>query len=195
MALTGAGCRSGVSAGALDNWTDTVFSSLTPELEAVLAHPVVEQDVAPSTQNQALQAISFLYREVLEQPILGDINALRSREHRRLPTVLTPNEVRAMLNQLTGVYHLCTALLYGSGLRVNECLPLRVKDIDLDHCEIIVRSGKGDQDRVTMQPESIVTELRAHLQMVQAPHQRDLALGQGRASLPHALAAKYPNAS
>ena len=82
-----------------------------------------------------------------------------------------------MLNQLTGVYHLCTALLYGSGLRVNECLSLRVKDIDLDRREIIIRSGKGDQDRITMLPESIAPELRAHLQMVQAQHQRDLALG------------------
>ena len=100
-----------------------------------------------------------------------------------------------MLNQLTGVYHLCTALLYGSGLRVNECLSLRVKDIDLDRREIIIRSGKGDQDRITMLPESIAPELRAHLQMVQAQHQRDLALGQARAPLPHALAAKYPNAS
>ncbi len=81
-----------------------------PELEAFLTHLAVEQDVAPSTQNQALQAILFLYREVLEQPILGDVNALRAREHRRLPTVLTQNQVRAVLNQLTGVYHLCAAL-------------------------------------------------------------------------------------
>ena len=166
-----------------------------PELEAFLTHLAVEQDVAPSTQNQALQAILFLYREVLEQPISGNINALRAREHRRLPTVLTPNEVRAVLNQLTGVHHLCAALLYGSGLRVNECLSLRVKDIDLDRREIIVRSGKGDQDRVTMLPESILTELGAHLQMVHAQHQRDLVLDHGRIPLPHALAAKYPNAA
>jgi integron integrase len=166
-----------------------------PELEAFLTYLAVEQDVAPSTQNQALQAILFLYREVLEQPIEGDIDALRARERRRLPTVLTQNEVRAVLNQLTGIYHLCAALLYGSGLRVSECLSLRVKDIDLDRREIIVRSGKGEQDRVTMLPESLGPELRAHLQLVQAQHQRDLALGQGRAPLPHALAVKYPNAS
>lgn len=137
----------------------------------------------------------FLYREVLERPITGDINAMRAREHYRLPTVLTQNEVKRVLNQITGTCHLHAALLYGGGLRASECLSLRIKDIDLDRCEIIVRSRKGDQDRVTMLPQSIVLELRAHLQIVQAQHQRDLALGHGRVPLPHALAAKYPNAS
>ena len=164
------------------------------EIESFLTHLVVERNVAPSTQNQALHAILFLYREVLEQPIPERINALRAQERRRLPTVLTLDEVKRLLNQIAGVPHLVALLLYGSGLRVREALSLRVKDIDFDRCQIAVRAGKGDKDRITMLPESATSELDAQIQVAKALHQRDLTQGHGRAPLPYALASKYPNA-
>ena len=164
------------------------------EIESFLTHLAVERNVAPSTQNQALHAILFLYREVLEQPIPERINAVRAQERRRLPTVLTLDEVQRLLIQITGVSHLVALLLYGSGLRVREALSLRVKDIDFDRRQITVRAGKGDKDRITMLPESAISELEAQLQVAKALHERDLAQGQGRAPLPYALASKYPNA-
>jgi integron integrase len=165
------------------------------EVEAFLTNLAVEQNVAPSTQNQALQALLFLYRDVLGCPITGDIKALRAKETRRLPTVLTTQEVRTVLKYLTGVNHLVALLLYGSGLRVNECLSLRVKDIDFESREITVRAGKGDKDRMTMLPQSAIPELQAHLELVKAQHARDLALGHGSVPLPDALAHKYPHAA
>ncbi len=165
------------------------------EIEAFLTHLAVEGNVAPSTQNQALHALLFLYRDVLEQPIVGNVDALRAREHRRLPTVLTAEETQRVLGQLNGVYHLIGLLLYGSGLRVQECLSLRVKDIDFTHREIIVRSGKGDKDRVTMLPEKAIPELETHLTQVRTQHERDLQRGYGMAPLPDALERKYPNAN
>ena len=164
------------------------------EIESFLTHLAVERNVAPSTQNQALHAILFLYREVLEQPIPERINAIRAQERRRLPTVLTLDEVQQLLVQITGVPHLVSLLLYGSGLRVREALSLRVKDIDFDRRQITVRAGKGDKDRVTMLSESAIPELEAQLQVTKALHERDLAQGHGRAPLPYALASKYPNA-
>jgi integrase len=126
------------------------------EVEAFLTHLAVEENVAPSTQNQALL---FLYRDVLERPIAGDIKALRAKQTRRLPTVLTVQEVQTVLKHLTGVNHLVALLLYGSGLRVNECLSLRVKDITFEACEITVRAGKGAKDRMTMLPQLAIPEL------------------------------------
>ncbi|GIV79148.1 MAG: integron integrase [Litorilinea sp.] len=164
------------------------------EIEAFLTHLAVEGNVAPSTQNQALHALLFLYRDVLEQPIIGNVEALRARERRRLPTVLTVEETQRVLNHLEGVYHLIGLLLYGSGLRLQECLSLRVKDIDFARREITVRSGKGDKDRVTMLPEKALPELEAHLVQVRLQYERDLARGYGMAPLPDALARKYPNA-
>jgi integrase len=113
------------------------------EIESFLAHLAVERNVAPSTQNQALHAILFLYREVLEQPMPDRINALRAQERRRLPTVLTMAEVQRLHDQIAGVPHLVVLLLYGSGLRVQEALSLRVKDIDFDQRQIPVRVGKA----------------------------------------------------
>ncbi len=165
-----------------------------PEIESFLTHLAVDRNVAPSTQNQALHAILFLYREVLEQPVHERINALRAQERRRLPTVLTVDEVQQPLNQMSGVAHLVALLLYGSGLRVREALSLRIKDIDFSRSQITVRAGKGDKDRITVLPESAISELEAQLQVAKAFHERDLAQGHGRAPLPHALATKYPNA-
>lgn len=165
-----------------------------PEIESFLTHLAVDRNVAPSTQNQALHAILFLYREVLEQPVHERINALRAQERRRLPTILTADEVQRLLNQMSGVAHLAALLLYGSGLRVREALSLRIKDIDFTRSQITVRAGKGDKDRITLLPASAIPEVEAQLQVAKALHDRDLAQGHGRAPLPHALATKYPNA-
>ncbi len=131
---------------------------------------------------------------MLEEPIPERINALRAQERRRLPTVLTVEEVQRLLKQMAGVPHLVALLLYGSGLRVREALSLRIKEIDFDQRHITVRAGKGDKDRITILPSSAIPELEAQLRVAQALHARDLAQGHGRAPLPHALATKYPNA-
>lgn len=164
------------------------------EIEAFLTHLAVEGKVAPSTQNQAMHAILLLYRDVLSLPLDGKVNALRAQERRRLPTVLSVAEVQQLLSQLSGVSHLIASLLYGSGLRVQECLSLRVKDIDFEQKQIIVRAGKGDKDRVTLLPQSTLPALTSQLEVVHALHERDLAQGHGRVPLPNALARKYPNA-
>jgi integron integrase len=165
-----------------------------PEIEAFLTHLAVDRNVAPSTQNQALHAILFLYRDVLEQPINGRIDALRARERRRLPVVLTTDEVTRLLSHLSGVSHVAALLLYGSGLRVRECLSLRVKDVDVAPRQLTVRAGKGNKDRITVLPARAVAEVETQLQVTKALHERDLAQGHGRAPLPHALDRKYPNA-
>ena len=126
------------------------------EIEAFLTHLAVDRNVASSTQNQALHAILFLYREILEQPIAEQINALRAQERRRLPTVLTIDEVQRLLSHLDGVNHLVASSLYGTGLRVREGLALRVKDIDIAQRHITVRAGKGDKDRVVPLPMKLV---------------------------------------
>ncbi|HRQ39773.1 MAG TPA: integron integrase [Chloroflexota bacterium] len=165
------------------------------EIEAFLTHLAVEKNVAASTQNQALQAILFLYREVLEQPLDFNIQAMRAKRPQRLPTVLNKEEVNLVIAELGGVPKLVVQLLYGSGLRVNEALSLRVKDIDFKRQEIIVRAGKGNKDRVTVLPTALAQPLQEHLRQVRRQHERDLARGEGRAPLPYALASKYPNAN
>jgi integron integrase len=164
------------------------------EIEAFLTHLAVDQDVAAPTQNQALSALLFLYRKILFQEIELPLNAVRARRPHRLPTVLSRDEVGRLLNALTGANQLKAKLLYGSGLRLMECLRLRVKDIDFDLLQITVRDGKWLKDRTTMLPESLVPILREHLEHVRQLHQQDLALGLGAVTLPHALATKYPNA-
>ena len=164
------------------------------EIEAFLTHLAVEENVAASTQNQALSALLFLYREVLHKELDGPINALRAKKPKRLPTVLTKEEVHRLIGHLSGDHLLMAKLLYGSGLRLMECLRLRVKDIDFAQRQIIVRDGKGEKDRVTMLPESLVAPLQAHLQSVERLHQEDLARGFGAVYLPYALERKYPNA-
>lgn len=165
------------------------------EISAFLTHLAVEGKVSASTQNQALAALLFLYRYVLGTGVgnLGEI--ARARKPLRLPVVLTPPEVRGVLERLQGAEHLAVSLMYGTGLRLMECLRLRVLDIDFQRNEITVRSGKGDKDRITMLPESLKAPLRAQLRRAEAVHQEDLADGWGRVMMPEALARKYPNAA
>ena len=164
------------------------------EVTAFLNHLASERRVAAATQNQALSAILFLYREVLgrELPWLDGVQ--RPTRPPRLPVVLTRAEVERLLAQLTGTRWLVASLLYGAGLRGMECLRLRVKDVDLSYRQVLVRDGKGEKDRVTMLPEKLVEPLRAHLDRVRVLHARDLREGYGEVQLPYALARKYPRA-
>jgi len=147
-----------------------------PEVEAFLSYLAGDERVAASPQNQALSALLFLYREVLHQN-LGPVDALRAQKPRRLPTVLTRDEVQRLLGQLSGTHQLMARLLYGSGLRLMECLRLRVKDLDFDDRTVTVRDGKGGQDRVTILPDRLIAPLQEHLRQVKALHDRDLAQG------------------
>jgi len=165
------------------------------EVRAFLTHLAVTDQVAASTQNQALNALVFLYRQVLGGE-LGDFRGFeRARRPVRLPVVLTREEVVRLLAVVPGAVQLPVRLLYGSGLRLMELLRLRVKDLDLERRQLTVREGKGDKDRVTMIPESLVELLRAHLVEVRAWHEADRRAGAGRVWLPEALARKYPNAA
>ena len=165
-----------------------------PEVTSFLNHLARDRDVAAATQNQALSALLFLYKEVLSTP-LPWLDALeRAKRPARLPTVLTRAEIQRLLVQLTGAKWLMASLLYGSGLRLRECLNLRVKDIDFDYRQILVRDGKGGKDRATMLPASAIEPLRRQLDYARAMHERDIASGHGDVELPHALARKYPKA-
>ena len=169
---------------------------LGPEaITAFLNHLATERRVGPSTQNQALNAIVFLYRWVLGVDVGELAGLVRARKPRRLPVVLTRREVRALLGRLSGTAQLVASLLYGSGLRLLECLELRVKDVDFERREIVVRQGKGRKDRVAPLPDACVGPLRAQLERVRSLHQRDLAAGFGRVRLPGALERKYPAAA
>lgn len=163
------------------------------EVEAFLIYLAVDQHVAASTQNQALSALLFLYNEVLDKP-LGWVDVTWAKKPERLPIVLTREEVRAVLAQLSGDILLIVQLLYGAGLRLKECLGLRVQDIDFGQRLIVVRNGKGQKDRTTTLPDRIVPDLRKHLATVQKQHHTDLQKGYGRAPLPDALDRKYVNA-
>ncbi|MBL8273165.1 MAG: integron integrase [Xanthomonadales bacterium] len=164
------------------------------EVEAFLTTLAARWDVAASTQNQALAALLFLYREVLGQALPWMETIKRARRPERLPVVLSPGEVHAVLQKLDGIHWLVGALLYGTGMRLLECLRLRVKDIDIARREITVRSGKGNKDRVTMMPARLASPLRRQIAMVRELHRLDLADGFGAVHLPHALARKFPNA-
>lgn len=165
------------------------------EVSSFLSHLASDRHVSASTQNQALSALLFLYRAVLARD-LGELPGLvYAKRSRRLPVVMTRDEVRAVLGRLSGPKWLVAALLYGSGLRLLEGLRLRVKDVDFASRQLVVRSGKGDRDRVTMLPRMVVASLRAHLQTVKVQHERDLAEGAGRVALPGALARKYKEAA
>jgi len=164
------------------------------EVEAFLTHLAVEQKVAPSTQNQALSALVFLYWEVYQWDTDWNLNAERATPTRYLPTVLTPEEVQSILKQIPGVYQLVAKVLYGGGLRLSEGLKLWVKDLDFAQHQIVVRDGKGRESRVTMLPNSLIEPLTQHLQWVKRIHQQDLAQGYGSVYLPYALERKYPNA-
>lgn len=163
-------------------------------IEAYLNHLAL-QNVAASTQNQAFSAILFLYKHVLRQELPGQVKAVRAKKPQRVPTVLTRAEVWQVIDRLSSAHKLIAILLYGSGLRLLECLRLRVKDIDFAQHQIIVRNGKGNKDRITMLPNRAETVLSKHLKGVQALHQKDLDLGYGAVYLPNALDKKYPNAN
>jgi integron integrase len=165
------------------------------EVEAFLSDLAVRGEVAVATQNQALAALLFLYRHVLGQDLPWLTNVVRPRKPRRLPVVLTRTETRAVLAQLSGVYWLIGNLLYGSGLRLMECLRLRVQDIDFNYSRVMVRSGKGGKDRVTVLPEMIVAPLRLHLQVMEERHRAAVREGYGGVELPAAVAHKSPAAA
>jgi integron integrase len=165
-----------------------------PEIEAFLTHLAVQKRVAASTQNQALSALVFLYRHVLHQDMGGKIDAVRAKQSRYLPTVLTHSESLAVIDQLSGVHQLVAKLLYGSGLRLSEALRLRVKDIDFAQAQLVVRDGKGGNSRITMLPTSLTGALTEHLHHTRWQHQQDLARGYGSVYLPYALERKYPHA-
>jgi integron integrase len=163
------------------------------EIRSYLAHLAIQKNVAASTQNVALSALLFLYKQVLfvELPYIDQIE--RARKPARLPVVFTEDEVRAILGKMNGVHHLIASLLYGAGLRLTECLSLRVKDIDVHYQQICVRDGKGFKDRLTMLPTSVIEPLQIQLRYAQRLHQDDLAQGYGKVFLPNALDKKYPN--
>ncbi len=166
-----------------------------PEVEAFLSHLAVAGKVAASTQNQAKSALLFLYREVLAIELPWLENVTQAKTPQRLPVVLTVSEVKSVLNRLDGALWLMASLLYGGGLRLMECVRLRVKDVDFEMRQVTVREGKGFKDRVTMLPESSIAPLQAHLARVRALHDEDVAGGYGAVYLPYALEKKYPNAA
>ena len=151
------------------------------EVSGFLTHLAVEGQVSASTQNQALSALLFLYRDVLMLNLPWLDTVVRAKPSKHLPVVLTRQEVAALLAQAEGLYALQLRLLYGTGMRLMECMRLRVKDVDFGRCEILVRDGKGAKDRVTMLPQSLVTPLQEHLQRRHAIHEADLQAGMGLA--------------
>lgn len=166
----------------------------TPEVEAFLTWLAVDQSVAPPTQNQALSALLFLYRHVLQVELTGPVDAIRARKDRRLPTVLTKGEVQRLFDQMAGLHQLMAQLLYGSGMRIMECIRLRIQDLEFARQQIMVRDTKGNQDRVTLLPQRLIPPLQQHLHEVKRLHDQDLAQGHGAVYLPYALARKYPHA-
>ncbi|OGW62144.1 MAG: integrase, partial [Nitrospirae bacterium RIFCSPHIGHO2_01_FULL_66_17] len=165
------------------------------EVEAFLTHLAVEGKVAAATQNQALNAIVFLYKQVLKREVGQFENLVWAKRNPRVPVVLTVGEVKSVLDRIDGVPGLMARILYGSGLRLMECCQFRVKDVDFAYRQITVRDGKGHKDRVTMLPASLAEPLKTHLERVRAIHDQDLADGHGDVYLPNALERKYPNAN
>ena len=163
------------------------------EIGEFLTDLAVNKHVGSSTQNQALNALVFLYKHVLKKEPGIFEGVIRAKRPERLPTVLTRVEVKRLLNGLNGTYKLMGDLLYGTGMRVMELLRLRVKDLDFEKTTITIRQGKGDKDRITMMPEIIIQKLREHLERVKLLHENDLKSGMGRVYLPDALEVKYPN--
>jgi integron integrase len=166
-----------------------------PEIEAFLSHLAVDLKVSGSTQNQAFNAILFLYKEVLKKELDDSINAIRAKKPKRLPTVMTKDETMKVIGAVPADHQLMVKLIYGGGLRLMECLRLRVKDIDFGNNQILVRDAKGMKDRITVLPDALKPSLKEHLERVRLVHQNDVAKGYGRVYLPYALERKYPNAS
>lgn len=165
-----------------------------PEVAAFLTHLATERHVSASTQNQAKAALLYLYKEVLQVDLPWLDEVVQAKASRRLPVVLTPSEVRDLLQHMSGTTGLIAQLLYGTGMRLLECLRLRVKDVEFARREIVVREGKGNKDRITVLPENLIAGLQTQLDKAKALHEKDLADGFGRVLLPHALALKYPKA-
>ena len=165
------------------------------EINEFLSFLAIKKHVTASTQNQALCAIVFLYRHVLNKDIGLMDGLIRAKRPGRLPVVLSKAEVRKIIRNLSGVKKIIVMIMYGSGLRLMECLRLRVKDIDFSLNQIIVRDGKGNKDRITMLPQVVNISLKEHLKRVRKIHQQDRQDGYGRVNLPYALSRKYPNAS
>jgi len=163
------------------------------EVRAFLTHMAVQEKVAASTQNVALSALLFLYRDVLQIALPDISDAVRARRPQHVPVVFTAAEAKAIIAHLGGTPRLVVSLLYGSGLRLAEAVRLRVKDIDFERQQITVRDGKGEKDRTTMLPSSVVEELGRHLVKVKLLHEEDCAKGYGEVYLPYALERKYPN--
>jgi integron integrase len=164
------------------------------EVNAFLTHLAVKEKVSSSTQNQALSALLFLYRYVIDRPI-GDLGeVIRARKPKHLPVVMTKDEVKMVLESMSSDKRLMASLMYGSGLRLMECLRLRIQDIDFSRNEILVRDRKGAKDRITMLPESLKKPLQDHLKKVKTIHELDLKDGWRRVQMPMALDRKYPNA-
>ena len=165
------------------------------KIEAFLTHLAVDGQVASATQNQAMNALVFLYKKVLQQPLDQSINAVRADRKINVPVVLTREEVSRVIALMHGVPQMIVKLLYGSGLRIMEAVRLRVQDVDFAMKSVTVRSGKGDKDRVTTFPASMIPLLQNHLQKVKIVHDQDLAQGHGAVYLPYALERKYPGAA
>jgi len=165
------------------------------KIESFLTHLAVEENISPSTQNLAMNALVFLYKKILKVPLEGEIQAIRSRKKEHIPVVMTREEVAAVIGAMSNTSQLAVKLMYGSGLRISEAIRLRVQDLDLKYKTVTVRSGKGDKDRVTPFPVSVVPFLSEHLARVKTIHQQDLSAGYGEVFLPHALSRKYPNAA
>ena len=165
------------------------------EVAQFLEHLAVNKSVAASTQNQALNALLFLYGSVLNKPLGKFRDIVRAKRPKRLPTVLRQEEVGQLFAAMTGTYSLMARLLYGAGLRLTECTNLRVKDVDFSANQILVRAGKGFKDRVTMLPETVKEELRGWVNRLKTFHQKELERGTGNATLPYAMARKFPNLS
>ncbi|MEM9119236.1 MAG: integron integrase [Cyanobacteria bacterium P01_F01_bin.56] len=164
------------------------------EIRSYLSHLAIDRQVAASTQNVALSALLFLYKQVLELELPYIENIERANRPKRLPVVFTRTEVKQLLSHLDGMNHLIVSLLYGSGMRLMEGLRLRVKDLDFEYRQITIRDAKGHKDRVTMLPTATIEPLKLQLQKTQQLYQQDLAMGYGSVELPYALARKYPNA-
>lgn len=166
-----------------------------PEVTKFLSWLATERKVAPSTQNQALSAILFLYKHVLNIELEWLDDVVRAKRPAHVPVVLTRSEVRALISSIRGVNNLIANLLYGTGMRLTEGLRLRIQDIDFDYRQIIIRSGKGNKDRHTVLPEKLISPLQEQIEYALQIHERDIADGFGEVYLPYALARKYPNAA
>ena len=165
------------------------------KIETFLTHLAVDKNVAPATQNQAMNALVFLYKKVLGTQLDEEISAVRAKKKIRLPVVMSREETAKVIRMMEGTVQLAAKMMYGSGLRISEVIRLRVQDIDHKMKTITVRSGKGDKDRITTFPSSVIPFLQNHLGKVKLIHQNDLAQGHGEVYMPHALARKYPSAA